>query len=61
MRAADVTVAPVATRIRIDVSARRIVLYRRGREVLRTTVAVGAPLAVIVAPDEFEQYASKEV
>ena len=25
------------------------------------TVAVGTPLAVIVAPDEFEQYASKEV
>jgi lipoprotein-anchoring transpeptidase ErfK/SrfK len=41
--AADVALAPVTTRIVVDVSARRIVLFRRGRPVLRTTVAVGAP------------------
>ena len=43
VRAADVTLEPVDTRILVDVSARRVVLYRRGREVLRTTAAVGAP------------------
>jgi L,D-transpeptidase catalytic domain len=43
VRAADVTLEPVVTRIVVDVSARRVVLYRRGREVLRTTAAVGSP------------------
>jgi lipoprotein-anchoring transpeptidase ErfK/SrfK len=43
VRAADVLLEPVDTRILVDVSARRVVLYRRGREVLRTTAAVGAP------------------
>ena len=43
IRAADVALEPVDTRIVVDVSARRVVLYRRGREVLRTTAAVGAP------------------
>jgi lipoprotein-anchoring transpeptidase ErfK/SrfK len=43
VRAADVTLAPVQTRITVDLSARRVVLYRNGRVVLRTVAAVGAP------------------
>ena len=42
VRAADVELAPVETRIVVDVSARKVSLYRRGRLVLRTTAAVGA-------------------
>jgi lipoprotein-anchoring transpeptidase ErfK/SrfK len=41
--AADVELAPVSTRIVVDVSKRQVALYRRGRLVLRTTAAVGAP------------------
>jgi hypothetical protein len=43
VRAADVQVAAVKTRIAIDVSARRLTLYRSGRRELTATVAVGSP------------------
>ena len=38
-----VAVAPVRTRVLVDVSARRLTLYRNGRRVLSSTVAVGSP------------------
>jgi lipoprotein-anchoring transpeptidase ErfK/SrfK len=38
-----VTLYPVRTRLEIDLSQRRLSLFRRGRLVLRTTVGVGAP------------------
>jgi lipoprotein-anchoring transpeptidase ErfK/SrfK len=43
VRARDVQVATVKTRIVIDVSARRLTLYRGGRRELTATVAVGSP------------------
>ncbi|HZT91537.1 MAG TPA: L,D-transpeptidase [Gaiellaceae bacterium] len=43
VRARSVRLARVSTRIVVDVSARRLVLYRAGRPILRTPVAVGAP------------------
>jgi lipoprotein-anchoring transpeptidase ErfK/SrfK len=43
VRAADVDVAPVATRIVVDVSDRRLTLYRSGKPELTATVAVGSP------------------
>lgn len=42
VRAGAVDLGKVLTRIRVDVSARRLTLFRNGRRVLRTTVAVGA-------------------
>jgi lipoprotein-anchoring transpeptidase ErfK/SrfK len=42
VRARDVELASVRTRIVVDVSARRVTLYRAGQEVLRTTAAVGS-------------------
>jgi lipoprotein-anchoring transpeptidase ErfK/SrfK len=39
---AAVTVASVSTRIEVDVSRRRLTLYRNGREVLHSPVAVGS-------------------
>ena len=42
VRAADVQLAPVRTRIVVDVSERRLTLYRRNRPVLTATVAVGS-------------------
>jgi lipoprotein-anchoring transpeptidase ErfK/SrfK len=42
VRASAVDVGRVRTRIRVDVSARRLKLFREGRLVLRTVVAVGA-------------------
>jgi len=42
VRASAVSLGRVKTRIRVDVSARRLTLYRDGRPVLRTVVAVGA-------------------
>lgn len=42
VRAGAVGLGRVGTRIRVDVSSRRLTLYRNGRPVLRTTVAVGA-------------------
>jgi L,D-transpeptidase catalytic domain len=43
VRARDVQVATVRTRILIDLSARRLTLYRSGRRELTATVAVGSP------------------
>jgi hypothetical protein len=43
VRAADVEIATVGTRIVVDVSDRVLTLYRRGRRELRATVAVGSP------------------
>jgi lipoprotein-anchoring transpeptidase ErfK/SrfK len=42
VRADAVTLGKVRTRIRVDVSARRLTLFRDGRSVLRTRVAVGS-------------------
>ena len=42
VRAADVTVASVRTRIDVDLSARRLTLFRSGRPVLTATVAIGS-------------------
>lgn len=44
VRAGDVKLIRVATRIEVDLSDRRLVLYRDGRRVLRATVAVGASI-----------------
>ena len=41
VRAADVGVDTVATRLEIDLSQRRLTLYRAGRAAMRTTVAIG--------------------
>jgi lipoprotein-anchoring transpeptidase ErfK/SrfK len=43
VRSGDVAVAKVATRISVDLSRRELALYRRGRLVLTTPVAVGSP------------------
>jgi hypothetical protein len=43
VRAADVTTEVVHTRVVVDLSARRVTLYRDGRKVLSTRAAVGAP------------------
>jgi len=43
VRARDVEVARVRTRIVVDVSARRLTLFRDGKRELTTTVAVGSP------------------
>jgi lipoprotein-anchoring transpeptidase ErfK/SrfK len=43
VRAADVTLAGVPTRIVVSLSQRRLTLYERGRSVLVATVAVGSP------------------
>ena len=42
VRAGSVRVGPVRTRLVVDVSARRLTLYRSGRPVLSTAVAVGS-------------------
>ena len=42
VRAADVTVAEVETRILVDLSERRVTLFRSGKRVLSTRAAVGA-------------------
>ncbi len=42
VRASAVGLGRVRTRIRVDVSARRLTLFRDGRPVLRTVVAVGS-------------------
>jgi lipoprotein-anchoring transpeptidase ErfK/SrfK len=42
VRARDVDLGSVRTRIVVQVSKRRLTLFRRGRRVLRTTVAVGS-------------------
>ena len=43
VRAGDVDVAPVHTRIVVDVSRRQLTFFRNGRLSLSTTVAVGSP------------------
>jgi lipoprotein-anchoring transpeptidase ErfK/SrfK len=43
VRAGDVTLADVPTRIVVSVSRRRLTLFQNGRRVLRATVAVGSP------------------
>jgi hypothetical protein len=43
VRGADVRVERVAMRLEIDLSARRLTLYRAGRPVLRAAVAIGKP------------------
>jgi L,D-transpeptidase catalytic domain len=43
VRASDVDLASVTTRVVVDLSARRVELYRNGRRVLATAAAVGAP------------------
>lgn len=42
VRARDVELVRVHTRIAVDLSERRVILYQRGREVLRVTAAIGA-------------------
>ncbi len=42
VRARDVELTPVTTRILVDLSERRVTLYERGRDVLSTRAAVGA-------------------
>jgi lipoprotein-anchoring transpeptidase ErfK/SrfK len=43
VRAAEVELEPVRTRIVVDLSQRRVTLFRAGRRVLSTRAAVGAP------------------
>lgn len=43
VRAQDVTLAKVRTRIVVDLSARRLTLYRAGRAVQHTVVGIGTP------------------
>jgi lipoprotein-anchoring transpeptidase ErfK/SrfK len=42
VRAKDVELAPVTTRIEVDLSERRVTLFDRGRRVLSATAAVGS-------------------
>jgi lipoprotein-anchoring transpeptidase ErfK/SrfK len=41
VRAGDVVVRRVTTRLEVDLSSRRVTLFRSGRPVLRTTAAIG--------------------
>ena len=43
VRAQDVSVRTVRTRIAVDLSSRRVTLFRDGRLVLTTVAAIGAP------------------
>jgi L,D-transpeptidase-like protein len=43
IRAQDVDLAAVKTRILVDLSARRVTLYRSGRPILSSPAAIGAP------------------
>jgi hypothetical protein len=43
VRAGDVRLVRVHTRVEVDLSERRLTLYRRGSEVLRVAAAIGAP------------------
>jgi lipoprotein-anchoring transpeptidase ErfK/SrfK len=43
IRARDVKLASVRTRILVDLSARRVTLFRRGRPVVSSPAAIGAP------------------
>jgi lipoprotein-anchoring transpeptidase ErfK/SrfK len=43
VRAAEVELAAVTTRIEVDLSERRVTLFDRGRRVLSTGAAIGSP------------------
>jgi len=43
VRAREVRLVRVQTRVEVDLSERRLTLFRRGREVLRVAAAIGAP------------------
>ena len=43
VRASEVALAPVTTRIEVDLSERRVTLFDHGRRVLSATAAIGAP------------------
>jgi lipoprotein-anchoring transpeptidase ErfK/SrfK len=43
VRASDVELAPVTTRIEVDLSERRVTLFDHGRRVLSATAAIGSP------------------
>ena len=43
VRASDVELEPVTTRIEVDLSERRVTLFDRGRLVLSATAAIGSP------------------
>jgi hypothetical protein len=43
VRAREVELVRVRTRIEVDLSARRVTLYRAGRELISATAAIGAP------------------
>ena len=43
VRAEDVAIGTVRTRILVDLSARRVTLYRAGRKLISTTAAIGSP------------------
>jgi hypothetical protein len=43
VRAGDVYIAAVTTRIEVDLSLRRVTLFDRGRRVLTATAAIGSP------------------
>lgn len=43
VRAGDVSLAPVTTRILVDLSDRRVTLFDRGRPVVTATAAIGSP------------------
>jgi len=43
VRASDVELEPVTTRIEVDLSERRVTLFDRGRRVLTATAAIGSP------------------
>jgi lipoprotein-anchoring transpeptidase ErfK/SrfK len=43
VRASDVALEPVTTRIEVDLSERRVTLFDRGRRVLSATAAIGSP------------------
>jgi lipoprotein-anchoring transpeptidase ErfK/SrfK len=43
VRAADVSVATTTARIVVDLSARRVTLFQKGRRVLSTSAAIGSP------------------
>jgi lipoprotein-anchoring transpeptidase ErfK/SrfK len=43
VRAADVELTPLTTRIEVDLSERRVTLFDRGRRVLSATAAIGSP------------------
>jgi len=43
VRAVDVELVPVRTRLAVDLSARTVTLYRAGRKVIETSAAIGSP------------------